>query len=188
MPELPTLYSISPSKDSTIAIEVTKTGLLARKKKHTLCFENFSGQMSLVSNDPTASQILLTIDAGSIVCRSADVSAKEQHTIAAFAREEALAANRYREIQFTSTAIRAKALRGFVVTGVLQIRGTTRELKVNMAWNPKRDNKVQLDGDATVRLSDFGLPAPAAKFGLVRTVDEMMVHLLLWAAPVATAI
>lgn len=182
MPEFPAVYAISPSKDSTVAVEILKAGLLGRKRKHLLSFENFSGQMRFAAEDPTASQIVLTVDAASVVCRDITASEKERRALAEFAREEALAAKRHPEIRYTSTCVRAKELRGFVVTGVLQIRGITREVKVNMAWNPKRNNEFQLDGDATLRLSDFDLPRPSAKFGLVKTTDEVMIHLLLWAA------
>ncbi|SRR5581483_834953 len=180
MPE-PNVYVISPSKDSTVAVEVLKSGLLGRKKKHILSFENFSGQICFVADNPAASQIVLTVDASSVVCRDIRISERERRAITGFAREEALAANLHPEIRYASTCIRAKELRGFVVNGTLQIRGITREVKLNMGWSPKRDNEFQLDGDATLRLSDFDLPRPSAKLGLVKTVDEVMVHLLLWA-------
>jgi polyisoprenoid-binding protein YceI len=182
MLELPTVYTISPSKDSTLAVEVLTSSLTGSRKKYTLFFENFSGQVSMLADDVSTSQLLLTVDAASIVCRDPRISEKKRRTIAEFAREDALAAKDHPKIQYTSTCIRAKALWGFVATGVLQIRGTTRELNVNMTWSPKRNHEFQLDGDATLRLSDFGLPRPSLMFGLIRTTDEVMVHLLLWTA------
>jgi len=181
MPEFPTVYTISPSTESTVAVEVLLTGLLGRKKKHTLSFENFNGQIRFAANDPAASHLLLTVDARSLVCRDAGFTEKQRRTIAEFAREQALEAERYPEIRYTSTCIRAKPLRGFVVAGILQIRGTTREVRINMAWSPKRNNQFQLDGDGAVRLSDFDLPRPSQKCGLIKTADEAMIHLLLWA-------
>jgi polyisoprenoid-binding protein YceI len=183
MPDLSTVYTISPSNESTLAVEVMKSGLLNRRKKQTLYFESFSGQMQFVAGDLAASQIQLTLDARSIVCRDAQLSKKEKKAVAEFARGEVLAADLYPEIRYASTCIRAKPLRGFVVTGTLQIRGTVAEVNVNMTWNTKRNNQFQVDGDATMRLSSFGLPAPSKMFGLMRTMDEIVVHLLLWAIP-----
>jgi len=45
MPLREALYTILPSNDSTLAIELFKSGLM-RRKKHTLFFENFSGELS----------------------------------------------------------------------------------------------------------------------------------------------
>lgn len=183
MAELATLYTISPSNDSAFAVEVLRTGWMGRKKRHILFFENFRGELHLVANDPAKSRIQLTADASSLVCRDTWLKEKKRAAVAEFARKDALQANLHPEIRFTSTCIRAKPLRGFVVTGILQIRGISRELKVNMSFNPRRKHEFQLDGDTALRLSDFDLPRPTAMFGLMGTKDETMVHLLLWAAP-----
>lgn len=183
MAELATLYTISPSEESTVAIEVLGSGLIGRKKRHTLLFKNFRGEMQLVGKDPVGSRILLTVDASSVFCRDARMNGKKRQVVAEFARNKALAANVHPEIRFTSTKVEAKALRGFLVTGILQIHGTSRELKINMSFDGTRTRELQLDGDAQLRLSDFDLPRPSALFGLMGTRDEAVVHLRLSAVP-----
>jgi polyisoprenoid-binding protein YceI len=182
MPELATSYTISPSVDSTLAIEVSRTGL-KRRKKHTLFFEKFSGEMCYAEKDPGAFKMTLTIDATSVTCRDPWLSERKRRAVADFVRQNALAANIHPEIRFTSTSISAKPLRGFVVEGSLQIRDTARVVRVNTVLGAVLRDWIQLDGDALLRLSDFGLPRRSALFGLIGTKDEAVVRLLLWAIP-----
>ncbi len=125
----------------------------------------------------------LTIDAASVVCLDAWLSERKRRKVTAYVRKIVLAADTHPEIRFTANSIRAKALRGYVVEGMLHVRGTERMVKVNAVLGPVRKDSLQIDGDATLRLSDFGLPRPSAMFGLVGTKDEALVRLLLWAFP-----
>jgi polyisoprenoid-binding protein YceI len=184
MAEPTTLYTISPSDDSTVAVELRRTGLLARKKKQTLFFEKFRGEMHLAPEDPAGSRIVLAIDPASVVCRDRSISGRTRRAVTEFVRKQALATEVYPEIRFTSTSVRAKALRGFVVTGMLQIRETAREVNVNMSLHPTRTHEFQLDADAPLRLSDFRVPRPSAMLGLLGTSDEAVVHVRIWAVPV----
>lgn len=178
MPEFANAYTISPSEDSTVAVEVLRSGLLGGKKRHLLFFPNFSGEMYCAGNDFVDSRIVLTVDASTVICRDAWMSEKKRQAIA---HDVTVIVSP--TIGFTSTSVRAKALRGFVITGVLQIRGTSRELKINMSISPARTNGFQLDGDATFKLTDFHLPRPSKLFGLIGTKDEVVLHTRLWAVP-----
>lgn len=175
-------YTISPLNDSTLAIEVFKTGL-TRRKKHILFFEKFSGNLYSVTDRPEESRVEITIDANSAVCRDRWLKPRKQQTVTQFARTQALAADRYPEIRFTSTRIAAKELRGYVVEGELKIRGVGRMVKVNVVLSPKKQDKFQIDGDASVCLTDFGVPRPSHFLGLAGTRDEALIRFLLWANP-----
>ena len=175
-----TIYTISPSNDSTLALEVFKTGLM-RRKKHILFFENFAGELSFVREHPESSRLDISIDALSVTCRDQWLKPKQQQMVTKFARE-ALAVDRHPDIRFASTRISAKPLRGFVVEGVLTLRGTGRNVRVNVVLNPMKRGRFQIDGDATLRLSDFGIPPPSMLLGLIGTKDEALLRLLLWAA------
>lgn len=176
------LYTISPSADSTIAIEVFKTGLLHRKK-HIFFFERFKGELCYFADRPEASSINFTIDSGSIVCRDQWLKAKKQQYLAQYARDKVLDVSRHPEIRFASTRISSKPLRGYVVEGELKIRGTGRIVKVNAVLTPRRNDSFQVDGDATVCLTDFGIRPPSALLGLIGTKNEGLVRLLVWALP-----
>jgi polyisoprenoid-binding protein YceI len=182
MQQAPIDYTICPSNESTVAVEVFKTGL-TRRKKHTVFFEKFSGTMHFASQDPAACRVILTIDATSVACRDASLSKKKRRAIEDFVHEDVLGAHVFPEIQFTSTRVSAKALRGFLVEGVLKIRDTTANVKANLVLNPMTNGQLQMDSDALLRLSDFGLPRPSAMFGLVGTAENAVAHLLLWAVP-----
>ncbi len=173
-------YTISPSEDSTIAVEVFKTRLM-RKRKHLLFFQNFGGQLFFSPIQPENGRLNLTVDAGSVVCRDAWLKAKKQRRITEYVRNRALTADRHPEIQFSSNRIVAKPLRGFIVEGVLNVCGITRVLKVNLVVSPRTDGRLQLDADSSIRLTDFGIRLPSSYFGLAGTKDEAVLHLLLWA-------
>ncbi len=187
MPERATRYTISPSADSTLAIEVSKTCFM-RGRKHLLFFENFTGDLCFAEDDLTAFKLNLVIDASSVVCRDVRLSQRKCSALAEFARDQALAATACPEIRFTSNTIRAKALRGFVVLGSLQIRGVTRTVEVSTVLSHRHKGSLQIDGDAALRLSDFALPTRSALFGLIGTKDEAAVRILLWGIPHADII
>ena len=183
MPVGEVLYTILPSNDSTLALEVLKTRLM-RRKKHTLFFENFRGEFSYFPERPEASRVNLTIDARSVICRDPWLKTRKQQLVTNYVRNEGLSADDHPEIRFASTRIYRKPIRGFVVEGVLTVRGVGRTVKVNVVLNPMKHGRVQIDGDATFCLSDFGVRPPSSMFGLIGTKDEALVRLLLWATQV----
>jgi polyisoprenoid-binding protein YceI len=187
MTDRATYYTISPSADSTLAVELSKTGM-SRHKKYLLFFEKFSGEMCFAEKNPAAFRLTLMVDAASVMCRDAGLSEKKRSAVAEFARNKDLAAKAFPEIRFTSHSIRAKPLRGFVVEGALQIGGAVRTVEVSVVLSPRHKDSIQLDGDAALRLSEFALPRPSALFGLVRTKDEVVIRILLWAIPKAETV
>jgi len=172
-------YTISASDDSTIAVEVYKTRLM-RKRKHLLFFRSFSGCFLHAPDRPENSRLDLTIDATSIICRDQWLRPRQQRRVTEYVRNVALAADRRPQIRFSSSRLTPKSLRGFVVEGVLNVGGITRVLKLNLVLSPRSNARLQLDADAAVRLSDFGIKPPSSRFGLVGTKDEALIHLLLW--------
>jgi polyisoprenoid-binding protein YceI len=181
-----TVCTISPSADSTLALEVFKTGIM-RRKKHILFFENFSGELSYVREHPESSRLDISIDAASVSCRDQWLKPRQRQAVTAYVRDKALAARQHPEIRFSSTRILAKPLRGFVIEGVLTLRGTGRNVRVNVVLTPMKRSRFQIDGDSTLRLSDFGIHPPSLLFGLAGTKDEALLRLLLWAVEPAEA-
>ncbi len=187
MPVSEVQYTISPSNDSTLAIEVFKTGLM-RRKKHILFFEKFAGELCYTPDRPESSRMSLAVDAGSVVCRDQWLKAKKQQAITQYVKNEALAADRHPEIRFTATRISLKELRGFVVEGDLKIRGVSRIVKVNVVLSPRKYDRFQVDGDTSICLTDFSIKPPASLFGLIGTKDEALIRILLWAIPEGSTI
>jgi polyisoprenoid-binding protein YceI len=175
-----TFYTILPSNDSTLAVEIYKTGLM-RRKKHLLFFEGFQGELCYVPDGPESSRVKITIDAESLVCRDKWLKRRRQDEVCRYARNEVLAADRYPQITFASNRMTAKPIRGFTVEGDLKVRDTTQTVSVNVVVNQTKPQTLQIDGDATFRLSKFGIRRPSSLFGLIGTKDEVLIRLLLWA-------
>ncbi|MBV9767751.1 MAG: YceI family protein [Acidobacteriaceae bacterium] len=182
MPLGEVLYTILPSPDSTLAIELLNRRFF-KQNKHILSFENFRGELSYVADRPEASKVNLMIEAASVTCRDKSLNKKKQALLTRYAKEEGLSVAHHPEIRFASTRISPKPLRGFVVEGVLTVRGIGRVVKLNIVLNPMKYDRFQIDGDTSVRLSDFGAKPPSSLFGLIATKDEALVRLLLWATP-----
>jgi polyisoprenoid-binding protein YceI len=176
-------YTISPSPDSTIAVEVFKTGV-QRGKKHTLFFDNFEGQLWHDPALPEASRVSIRINARTVTCRDAWLKRKKQQAVTDYVRNQALKTSEIAEIRFESERISLKPLRGFVVDGHLSVMGSNRPVKANVVLSPRKNGTFQIDGDATISLADFGIMAPVSWFGLVGTRDDALVRFLLWAHPV----
>lgn len=185
MPDWRTIYTIAPSVDSTVALEIEKTGFM-RGKKHLLFFESFRGELCYVPECPETSRLDIMIDANSVVCRDRWLSARQQAQVTSFARREALDSGRHPEIRFASARVSAKPLRGFVVDGVLTLRGIGRNVRVNVVMGAMKKGRFQVDGDATLKLSDFGITPPSHMLGLIGTKDDALLRLLLWATEPAS--
>jgi polyisoprenoid-binding protein YceI len=175
-----TSYTILPSNDSTLAVEVYKTGLMKRKN-HLLFFEGFRGELDYVPHAPERSRVKMTIDTASLVCRDKWLKSRRQEEVSRYARTEILAADRYPHITFTSDRMTEKPIRGFAVEGALTVRDTTRTVNLNIVVNQTKPQTLQIDGDAIFRLSEFEVPRPSSLFGLIGTKDEVLIRLLLWA-------
>jgi polyisoprenoid-binding protein YceI len=175
-----TSYVILPSNDSTLAVEIYKTGLMKRKK-HLLFFEQFRGELCYFPHDPERSRVKMTIDAASLICRDKWLKLRKQEEVSRYARTQILAVDRYPHITFASDRIAAKRIRGYDVQGVLTVRDTARTVNLNLVVNQTKPETLQIDGDATFRLSQFEVPRPSSLFGLIGTKDEVLIRLLLWA-------
>jgi polyisoprenoid-binding protein YceI len=186
MPSSEALYTISPSVDSTLALEVFKTGLM-RRKKHVLFFERFSGTLSYIAHKPECSRADIVVDANSITCRDPWLNPKQRQQLMQYCKQEALVSDGHQQICFCSRRISAKPLRGFEVEGELKVCDVGRIVKVNVVLSERKHDIFQIDGDTTVRLSDFGIKPPSSMFGLIGTRDEALVRILLWARPVGAS-
>jgi polyisoprenoid-binding protein YceI len=175
-----TFYTILPSNDSTLAVEVHQTGLM-RRKKHLLLFEQFRGELSYVADHPESSQVNMIIEVASLVCRDKWLKTAKQEKLSRYARNEVLASGRYPHITFASNRVSAKRIRGFTVEGELKIRDVTRTATLNLVVNQTKPQILQIDGDATFRLSEFAIHRPSSLLGLIGTKDEVLIRLLLWA-------
>ena len=174
------LYSISPTGDSTIAADIFEFSM-GKRKDRIFFFEEFGGELRYNPDSLERSRLALTIDPAAVRCGDKRLRPKKRDRMTGRARE-ILAATGNGQIRFDSTQISAKALRGLTIEGALTIGNKTKNVKLNLVLSVKSNDRVQMDGDATFRLSEFGITPPSRLFGLVRTKDEVLVRFLLWAA------
>jgi polyisoprenoid-binding protein YceI len=162
-----------------IAVEIWKTAF-TKKRKHVIVFDEFQGELRVASEQARVSAFGLTVNAGSAICWDKWLSARRRKRVTSYAREVALAAQQYPNLQFASARVSTKQLRGCAIEGQLKVRDVSRMVKVNAVLNQVKDG-FQIDGDSTLRLSQFGINPPRRFFGLVRVQDEVLVRILLWA-------
>ena len=162
-------YQIGPAEGARMELSVEKTGLL-RGKKHLFVFEQYRGTLQYDPQRPGSSEVRITIDARSASCRDTWVSAKDLRKIQEYALKEMLAAEQYPKITFASSAIREVATGRYEVQGMLTIRGLAKPAVVMVSVNP---GPLSFQGNAQLRLSDYGLKRPSAALGTIGTKDEM---------------
>lgn len=160
-------YRIQPSDSARLELRVAKTGLY-RGKVHVFTFSTYGGSMSFDAQKPETSQASLTISARDIKLMDTWLSQKDFKSVQEYALNDMLAAERYPDITFTSTAVRATSPMHFEVRGTLTIRGIAKPAVLSVALMGNR-----FEGEATIRLTDYGLKPPKAALGLVGTENEM---------------
>src|SRR5262249_30728982 len=100
-------------------------------------------------------------------------NAKDLKSVQQYAEKEMLAIERYPDIRFSSSQIRALGGDRFEVRGMLTIRDTSKPSVIDVTMQPSSGDGVMLRGAATVRLTDYGLKPPKALLGAIGTKDEM---------------
>ncbi len=173
-----TVYTISPSPDATLALEITQTGLA--KTKLLLVWERFTGELFYDAQDPLASELNIEIEAASLVCRHRVESSKRPPASTQAAVNKALNAVHDPHLQIRLRPFTAKPLRGFIAQGNIVFRGRERVVKFNVGFGVEKNGRLQIDANAALRLSEFDVACPTSLLGLVKTQDEAVLHALLW--------
>lgn len=118
-------------------------------------FAEFSGTLTLDGAAPEKSSAEVTIEAASISTSSED---RDKHVRSG----DFLDVETHPYLTFRSTGVRYSGSDGFVMTGDLTIRGTTRpvDLKVELegiAIDPFGNERIGFSGETTISRKDFAL-------------------------------
>ena len=165
-------YVITPDDASSLRLEVDKTGLL-RGKTHVFTFTRYRGEVSYSEAAPAQSKVSFTIDAPSISCNDAWVSAKDLVKVQQYARRDMLAVDQYKNLSFRSTAVTAQQQNVVRVLGLLTIRDVTKPVEVSVKLSPSSGNILAAEGKAAIKLSDFNLKPQSAALGTIGTSNDM---------------
>jgi polyisoprenoid-binding protein YceI len=71
--------------------------------------------------------------------------------------------------------------------GTLSIRGSSKPVIFEVVVLPNGKDRLEIDGTAKVKLSDYGIDRPSTFFGLIGTKDEITLRFLLWPERAAAA-
>lgn len=181
-----THYTIRPTSESSVAVQVFKVGLMAGRK-HTLFVEHYSGLVEYDSEHPEKSRVEIFFDANSVVSRDEWLNSEKRGQLVAFVQNEILAVDRHAQIAFSSGRVERKSSTRFELEGTLSIRGSSRQVACEAVVLTHGKDRLEVDGTARIKLSDFEIDRPSACFGLIRTKDEVNLRFLLWPERAAAA-
>ncbi|MGQ0519698.1 MAG: YceI family protein [Actinomycetota bacterium] len=160
-----TATTLSTTLSGTYAIDPahSRIGFVARHAMVTKVrgsFNEFDGRGYFDAEDPTRSELQLTIKAASIDTRNAD---RDAH----LRGNDFFDMERYPEIAFSSTAIEQLDDETFRVTGDLTIKGVTKPVAIDFeytgaATDPFGNQRIGLEGRTTINRKDWGVAWNAA--------------------------
>src|ERR1700722_973270 len=102
-----TRFTIEPTSESSVAVQVFKSGLMA-KRKHMLFFQRYGGFVDYDSKNPEKSRVELSFDANSVVCRDEWLKPDKRKELLAFVHKDVLAVDRHQRIAFASERVERK--------------------------------------------------------------------------------
>jgi polyisoprenoid-binding protein YceI len=181
-----TRYTIRPTSESSIAVQVFKSGLMARRK-HTLFVEHYSGLVDYDNEHPEKSRVEISFDANSLVSRDEWLKSEKRRELVTFVQNEILAVDRHAQIAFSSGRVERKSSTRFELEGTLSIRGNSRQVACEIVVLTHGKDRLEIDGISRIKLSDFEIDRPSAFFGLIGTKDEINLRFLLWPERAAAA-
>jgi polyisoprenoid-binding protein YceI len=164
--------------DTEITIEGTST-----RSDWTVHAEEVEGSFGIAGDGSST-----TVNHGSLSIDSANIKSRKS-TIMDRLMHDALMINEHPEITYELTTAEpagATAADGTIVlntTGQLSLTGTTKDVQINVTGTRLADGKIRFTGSHAMKMSDYGMAAPTAMFGQLRTGDDITIHFDIVAAP-----
>jgi len=123
-------------------------------------FHEFSGRGTFVADDPSASTLQVTIEAGSIETGNAD---RDGH----LRGNDFFAMDEHPQITFASTAVTSTGDDNYDVTGDLTMKGVSKPLTIPFevagpVVDPMGNTRIGLEGRVVVNRKDWGVNWNAA--------------------------
>jgi|SRR6185437_9679560 len=179
-------YIIRPTSESSVAAQIFKSGLLARRK-HVLFLQQYRGEVDYDCENPENSRVQMVFDATSAVCRDQWLKPGKRESFLAFVQKKILAADDYEEIAFSSNRISRISSTRFQLEGTLNFRGHAKPVLFEVAVIQNGKDRLEIDATAQLRMSDYGIDRPTELFGLIGTKDDVVLRFLLWPERTAAA-
>jgi polyisoprenoid-binding protein YceI len=122
----------------------------------------------------------MVFDATSVVCRDQWLKPGKRQCFLAFVQKKILAADNYEKITFSSSRINRISSTRFQLEGSLNLRGHAKPVLFEVVVIQNGKDRLEVDGTARLRMSDYGIDRPTALLGLIGTKDEVVLRFLLW--------
>lgn len=90
--------------------------------------------------------------------------------------QKALRADKHPTITYNLTSADLKGAGSFEAKGQLTIAGVTQPANFAVKGEQVADGRFRYTGSTRVNMSDFGVKAPTAMLGTIKTGDEVVVH------------
>lgn len=137
--------------------------------KHEGSFEKFSGEITLAANDPSKSEVKLSIDIGSLSIEPAKLKG---HLLSA----DFFDVEKFPTATFQSTSVKPGKENQYEVTGNLELHGKTKSI-VFPAEIDAQDGKVDVSAEFGINRKDFGIVYPGMPDDLIK--DEVLIKIAL---------
>lgn len=89
--------------------------------------------------------------------------------------EDALLAKKHPKITFTYDAVQSVSADSVTVTGTLSIAGAEQQVELTGAWSLESGGKLRIQGAEALKMSSYGIDAPTAMMGTLKTGDEVTI-------------
>lgn len=89
--------------------------------------------------------------------------------------EDALQAKKHPKITFTYDSVQSVTQDSVTVTGTLSIAGAEQQVELSGAWSVESDGNLRIQGAEALMMSSYGIEAPTAMMGTLKTGDEVTI-------------
>jgi len=180
-------FMIDPAR-SELVVQLFKTGVGAPfAHDHVVRATRYSGQIRLDPSAPTATEIVVEVDATTLAADEPEtrkkfnlplgLSAENRREIQSTLESESqLYVRRYPKIRFRSTRIIFEKEGQYAVTGDLELRGVTKSVPFLVQAELKED-VLHVQGSARFSQSSFGYQPYRVFLGAVKNRDEVVLRI-----------
>jgi polyisoprenoid-binding protein YceI len=187
--------------NASYLIAITGTsGLFAfAGHRHAVLASEWSADLNVNLDDLSHSSATITVPADKLVIDSptarqkaglgkgpsdSDVRTIQKRMLSS----EVLDAAQYRQIKFTTTAIKAQGSGQLRVTGNMQIRGRSHPVTVQVRYR-SAGGQTEFDGEFEIRQTDYGIEPESVAAGTIKVKDSVSIkfHIVTTAAHQAAA-
>jgi polyisoprenoid-binding protein YceI len=169
-------YVIDASRSKFMARAFAGGLLWFKGHDHHLVAKQFSGEAELTPDSITPASLHFVVKAGSLEETGAVFTDAQKQIINKELREIVLHPDKYPDITFQSTSVKAKPAAGgghdVEIRGQLTLLGVTRNEEVH-AHVTTQGNEMRAVGEFTIDRGGYGVKATSAFHGMVRVRDTV---------------